>query len=39
MDFPIHKVRIKPGNIGERRKVEEVLSKARGQWAFPYESA
>jgi len=29
MDFPIAKIRINPGNIGARWKVEEVVSKAR----------
>ncbi len=29
MDFPIAKVRINPGNIGARWKVEEVVAKAR----------
>lgn len=29
LDFPIAKVRINPGNIGARWKVEEVLAKAR----------
>ncbi len=29
LDFPIAKIRINPGNIGERWKVEEVLAKAR----------
>ncbi|MDR1899091.1 MAG: (E)-4-hydroxy-3-methylbut-2-enyl-diphosphate synthase [Treponema sp.] len=28
LDFPIAKVRINPGNIGDRRRVEQVLSKA-----------
>ena len=29
LDFPIAKIRINPGNIGARWKVEEVLAKAR----------
>ncbi len=29
MDFPIAKIRINPGNIGARWKVEEVVAKAR----------
>ena len=29
LDFPIAKIRINPGNIGERWKVEEVVKKAR----------
>jgi (E)-4-hydroxy-3-methylbut-2-enyl-diphosphate synthase len=29
MDFPIAKVRVNPGNIGARWKVEEVVAKAR----------
>lgn len=28
LDFPIAKIRINPGNIGSRKRVEEVLSKA-----------
>jgi (E)-4-hydroxy-3-methylbut-2-enyl-diphosphate synthase len=29
MDFPIAKIRVNPGNIGERWKVEEVVAKAK----------
>ncbi len=29
LDFPIAKIRINPGNIGSRAKVEEVVRKAR----------
>jgi (E)-4-hydroxy-3-methylbut-2-enyl-diphosphate synthase len=29
LDYPIAKIRINPGNIGDRWKVEEVLAKAR----------
>lgn len=31
LDYPIAKIRINPGNIGERWKVAEVLSKAAGK--------
>lgn len=31
MDFPIAKIRVNPGNIGSRAKVEEVVRKAQGQ--------
>jgi (E)-4-hydroxy-3-methylbut-2-enyl-diphosphate synthase len=31
LDYPIAKIRINPGNIGERWKVEEVLAKAQDQ--------
>jgi len=31
LDFPIAKIRINPGNIGSRNKVEEVVRKAKGQ--------
>ena len=31
LDFPIAKIRINPGNIGSRNKVEAVLSKAAGK--------
>ncbi|HUW42432.1 MAG TPA: flavodoxin-dependent (E)-4-hydroxy-3-methylbut-2-enyl-diphosphate synthase [Rectinemataceae bacterium] len=33
LDFPIAKIRINPGNIGARWKVEEVLTKARDRGA------
>jgi (E)-4-hydroxy-3-methylbut-2-enyl-diphosphate synthase len=31
LDFPIAKLRINPGNIGSRKKVEELLAKAAGK--------
>lgn len=31
LDYPIAKIRINPGNIGERWKVEEVVAKAKGK--------
>jgi (E)-4-hydroxy-3-methylbut-2-enyl-diphosphate synthase len=33
LDFPVAKIRINPGNIGDDRKVREVISKAAGQGA------
>ncbi|MDR2633625.1 MAG: flavodoxin-dependent (E)-4-hydroxy-3-methylbut-2-enyl-diphosphate synthase [Treponema sp.] len=31
LDFPIAKIRINPGNIGSRKKIEQVLAKAASQ--------
>ncbi len=31
LDFPIAKIRLNPGNIGSRNKVEEIVRKAKGQ--------
>lgn len=31
LDFPIAKIRVNPGNIGSRAKVEEIVRKAKGQ--------
>jgi len=33
LDFPVAKIRINPGNIGDERKVREVVAKAAGQGA------